>query len=643
MKKITAALLLTVSAFSYAKKAPSHKATTPAVAPITHDFTDIMEMHLASLPLPGPAAEPEKQKIGGLEVVKFKAAKVVPYDEILLSYNLVGPHLKKSGEKITNKNVWKDLEYFCGGGAKEINVLSLLKRTSLPEGDVALAYLLSDPISNVQQLQARQQLIRAIAQDTHLTASLHKQLSHIKNHHTGIATFWASAAGSMNTAVEKTQYWDEGQGKWLNTSFAYQHFMYPFKNLYQLIFPVMCALMSGVTVMEPSLLHDPNILFALIVSPVIYWSSYLQLRVDYEMVQYLHTQANGIAALVTSVEKIEKIIAKHPEFNTLQHRTTFKNFGKNRKALSQKLRGLITLLKKDTFKGKPSFFSLKARAKVAYAMIQEIKNELTPALAAVGELDAYLSCAKLYKEFEGKENGFVFAQYLEKDTPTIVMEGMWNPFIGSDKSIVNSVEIGTHFPRNIILTGPNAGGKSTFTKGLTLNVLLAQTIGIVPARSFSLTPFSIISTYMNISDDTAGGNSLFKAEVLRAQALMESIHTLSAGTFAFSVMDEMFSGTSPKEGEAASYAVAENLGSHPQSILVLATHFPELKKLEATSGAFKNYQVRVIRHEDGTFSYPFKLEFGAADQNVALDILQQQGFAGSILEKAQEILAKKNK
>ena len=121
---------------------------------------------------------------------------------------------------------------------------------------------------------------------------------------------------------------------------------------------------------------------------------------------------------------------------------------------------------------------------------------------------------------------------------------------------------------------------------------------------------------------------------------MDTIEKLDKKCFAFSIMDEMFSGTSPKEGEAATYAVAEDLGSHTNSILLLATHFPKIKDLETTDKNFKNYQVRVVYNENGTFSYPYKLTEGAADQTVAIDILKDQGFKGSILDKANKILGK---
>ncbi len=78
------------------------------------------------------------------------------------------------------------------------------------------------------------------------------------------------------------------------------------------------------------------------------------------------------------------------------------------------------------------------------------------------------------------------------------------------------------------------------------------------------------------------------------------------------------------------------------SIAIIATHFPRLKKLEEETTDFKNYQVRVVKNSDGTLTYPFKLELGAADQNVALDILKLEGFDGSIMTDAYAILAESN-
>lgn len=358
------------------------------------------------------------------------------------------------------------------------------------------------------------------------------------------------------------------------------------------------------------------------------------------LTNYLQMQMISVGTIIRAMHLFSEEIKhnKTVQEGLTHHKHLTSLFDTKSALVSEKLHTLVQLLMTNTFTKKPSYLSLKGRVFAAYALMKEIKNDLAPALLALGEIDAYVSSATLYNEYQGKPNGFCFAQYLQQDTPYIKMDGMWNPFLPSEKAVANSIELGGSKPLNVILTGPNAGGKSTFSKGLTLNVLLAQTIGMVPAAKLALTPFEKINTYMNITDDTAGGNSLFKSEVLRAQELLQTIANLDKKKFSFSIMDEMFSGTSPREGEAAGYAVAKNLGANTHSIAVIATHFPKLKELETTTGLFKNYQVRVAYKEDGSFSYPFKLEEGAADQNVAIAILQQQGFDTSILNDAQELL-----
>ena len=107
---------------------------------------------------------------------------------------------------------------------------------------------------------------------------------------------------------------------------------------------------------------------------------------------------------------------------------------------------------------------------------------------------------------------------------------MWNPFIPRKKAVANSIIMDSQENRrNVILTGPNAGGKSTFITGITLNVLLAQTLSITTAQSVILTPFNKINTYINLADNIAEGKSLFLCEADRAQAHLDIISQLAPG------------------------------------------------------------------------------------------------------------------
>ena len=81
-------------------------------------------------------------------------------------------------------------------------------------------------------------------------------------------------------------------------------------------------------------------------------------------------------------------------------------------------------------------------------------------------------------------------------------------------------------PNNFLITGPNAGGKSTLIKSLTLCILLSQTLCISPAENLILTPFKLVNTYLNIPD-CKGKESLFEAEMHRARDHINDLKLLN--------------------------------------------------------------------------------------------------------------------
>lgn len=608
---------------------------------------EVAHLHLASLPTPlvkEKKEKPEEEKTAleklGFEEPIFTVIPTSYYEQINLGYSLLAGNLNDTFTTRLHSTTFKDLELFCGTSSKEINLLQLINRTHIAEGEIALATLLANPITDIQELTKRQTIIKALAGsiDQENSESLDLLFSELQKYHAAFTSFWGAEHATTQLFMD-AQYFKLAGLKSLNTNVAYQHFA----TTYAAVAPFLATgiylaatgyywthrekisnfwlgILSGWTALNVRFLPD-------------------SIKTYHKIITYMHERTLGIGALVNIIEATHRYIKNNPE---LKHLSTFEkleNFVANKNFLSGKLVKLLDLTKTDTFKGEPRVLALHGRTKAAFALMMEVRNELLPALSAIAEIDAYLSCAKLYKEFESKENSFAFATYIENaEKPHALLYNMWNPFVGSEKSVVNSVELGGNMPANMILTGPNAGGKSTFSKGVALSLVLGQTIGLVPAKAAAFTPFAKINTYMNIADDTAGGNSLFKSEVMRAQQLLDTINTLDKNQFSFSVMDEVFSGTSPKEGEAASCAVAKNLATKTNSIAIIATHFQKMKELEDTHKAFKNYQVRVVRHTDGSFSYPFKLQFGAADQNVAIEMLKNEGFETSIVQDALGIL-----
>ncbi len=303
----------------------------------------------------------------------------------------------------------------------------------------------------------------------------------------------------------------------------------------------------------------------------------------------------------------------------------------------------VGLLKTKTFKGKEaSFFSWYGRVNVAYQLLHGVKNNLIHPMMVVGELDAFLSCTRLVKELESKNDPICFATYLkDSDQPSVTITDFWNPSVIGRKAVTNSLIIGgKDNPKNIIVTGPNAGGKSTTMKGLLVNVVLAQTFGIATARSFVFTPFAKIITYLNITDDIAAGKSHFKAGACRARELIKTTQSVSEKEFSLTAVDEVFNGTTFYEGQAAAYALIEQLSTFPHNICVTITHFPQVPRLEFEyPHVFANYKVTVSFGPDGSMNYPYKIERGISEQNIALEILKIEGFNDTFLTKATEILA----
>ena len=347
------------------------------------------------------------------------------------------------------------------------------------------------------------------------------------------------------------------------------------------------------------------------------------------VVEHLHDQMNHVALLVDELNIIDSIVQNNPTLKKNLGTTaqTLHDNLRNAQKQSDDLQQLLKLLKTATFKSAPSFFANQSKVMAAYRIALEIREELAPALIAAGEIEAFAGIATLYKEHETKKAKFTFVDFVkDSTTPVLRAQNFWNPFVPADVVVTNSFEIGADKTKNAIITGPNTGGKSTVLKALLIDLLFAQTFGIAPADKLEMTVFNKINCYMNITDDIATGTSLFKAEVLRAKELINAIRDLPADKFSFTIMDEVFSGTSPKEGEEAAYLFAKQLTNFANSTTIIATHFAKLTNLPAdTKNGYHNYHVEVTRNDDGTLNRTFLLKEGPSFMNVAMDILAQEG------------------
>ncbi|MFA6263725.1 MAG: hypothetical protein WCW33_04140 [Candidatus Babeliales bacterium] len=354
-----------------------------------------------------------------------------------------------------------------------------------------------------------------------------------------------------------------------------------------------------------------------------------------------------LAQYLANLKSMEQFVNQHSEL--AQALPSVQNFAQNLKELTKTIpdfKLLIDILESDTFKGEYTlssyFMSCFSKVMVAYKLMQEHKDRLVNAMLAVGELDAQLTIAKLYKDFQHTPVKFCFPTFIQNSRPMIIAENFWNPFLKADIVVPNSIQIGNTNPQNVIITGPNAGGKSTITKALVFGLILGQSLGIAPSQALAFTPATTIMTYLNITDDIAAGASHFQAGVNRAVALLKASKQLNYGECGLFAVDEVFNGTTHKEGQAAAFTLIEELGKNPAVICVTNTHFPLITTLEQSDGLFRNYKVSVIEREGEKIMYPYRLEPGISHQNVALKILEERGCGEEFVRRAQLLLEQDN-
>jgi hypothetical protein len=203
-----------------------------------------------------------------------------------------------------------------------------------------------------------------------------------------------------------------------------------------------------------------------------------------------------------------------------------------------------------------------------------------------------------------------------------------------DKSSKKSCE---HI-NNVIITGPNGSGKSTYIKSITECVILAQTLGLAPAREFRLTPFKHISTYLNIPD-CQGKESLFQAEMNRCYQQLETLREAEeAGEFSFNIMDEIFVSTNYQEGMSGAYAVINQLCRFNKCLNIITTHFDKLANLEDLPVGRKYFDVDI--QEDGQVIRDYKIREGVSRKHMALRLLKSRGFSEQLVKDAETFYEK---
>lgn len=192
----------------------------------------------------------------------------------------------------------------------------------------------------------------------------------------------------------------------------------------------------------------------------------------------------------------------------------------------------------------------------------------------------------------------------------------------------NPIKNTIKFSKNLIITGPNASGKTTILKTTLINIILSQQFGCGFYESAKLMPFKYIHSYLNIPD-TSGRDSLFQAEARRCKEILDIIANNKSETH-FCAFDELYSGTNPEEAETSASAFMLYLQKYKKVSSLLTTHFIKIcKKLDQTKG-IKNYKM-VAEKIENRIVYTYKLEAGISEVKGGINVLTDMNYPQEII------------
>ena len=217
-----------------------------------------------------------------------------------------------------------------------------------------------------------------------------------------------------------------------------------------------------------------------------------------------------------------------------------------------------------------------------------------------------------------------YALFIDESKKTI-FENSYYACLKNSNPIKNTVKL----KKNMIITGPNASGKTTVLKSTLINLLFTQQFGCGFYDSAKVKPFNHIHCYLNIPD-TSGRDSLFQAEARRCKEILDAISTNKNETH-FCAFDELYSGTNPEEAEQSATAFMKYITKYKNVSCLLTTHFIKVCKKLGKSKTVTNYKM-LTEYNSNQLIYKYTLEEGISDIKGGIMVLKQMNYPKEIID-----------
>ncbi|QNK61354.1 DNA mismatch repair protein MutS [Pedobacter sp. PAMC26386] len=256
---------------------------------------------------------------------------------------------------------------------------------------------------------------------------------------------------------------------------------------------------------------------------------------------------------------------------------------------------------------------------VFYAIIDSLRAKkvaLKKLFKFIGTVDTAVSISSLRHSWEGEYCKPVFNQENCLD-----IEGIKHPLIVN--CVPNDLDL-QH--KNLLLTGSNMSGKTTFIRSVGVNMILGQTLFTCMAKKFSM-PYSKIFSSITISDSLLEEKSYYFEEM---RIIKNFIEESVSEEPCFFILDEIFKGTNTIERVSAGKAILSYLAKGNNFVFV-STHDTELNELLKTE--YEHYHFsETIAEEELIFDHTIKK--GPLKTRNAIRILEINNYPASVIADA---------
>ena len=271
--------------------------------------------------------------------------------------------------------------------------------------------------------------------------------------------------------------------------------------------------------------------------------------------------------------------------------------------------------------------------KLEYDLFKELRDKvssLSKSLQTLAEIiatvDALVSLSKVASKYNYTRPTFNINRSVN------IIEGR-HPIVESmikENYVCNDVILNSY--NEVIITGPNMSGKSTYMRQLALIAVMAQIGSFVPAKVCDIMIFDQIFTRIGAEDNLTSGQSTFMVEMLEANYAIS--HATKDSLILF---DELGRGTATFDGMALAQAIIEYVNQKIGCAMLFSTHYHELCDLVNNLKHLKNVHVEA-RDVGGKITFLHKVLDGASDKSYGINVASLAGLPRSVIKRSHEIL-----